>query len=102
VTDAGIVIRPLQAARAENGKLKLSGTFGVFFSGRLVAHFYSEHGSSLGTVPIVDVSPTEPVLLEMEMVPPGKPARLSLHLEASDGVDRGSLQEVPVSTAENR
>jgi hypothetical protein len=102
VTDAGIVIRPLRATRLENGKIRLSGSFGVFFPGRLMARFYSEHGGSLGTMPVVEVNPTEPVSLETEITPNGKPARLSLHLEDANGVDRGSLQEVQVGTGENR
>jgi len=101
VTDAAVVIRPLQGIRLENGKIKLSGSFGLFFSGRLLARFYDEHGASLGTVPVVDVSPAEAVSLATEIAPPGKPARLSLHLEDSNGVDRGSLSEVQV-TEENR
>jgi hypothetical protein len=100
VTDAGIVIHPLRATRLDNGKIRLSGSFGVFFSGRLVARFYNEHGASLGTMPVVDVNPAESVSLEAEIVPNAKPARLSLHLEDSNGVDRGSLQEVQVG--ENR
>jgi hypothetical protein len=100
VADAGIVIRPLQATSLENGKVKVLGSFGVFFSGRLVANFYDEHGRSLGTLPIVDVSPTEPVVLETEIVAPGKPARLSLHLQDENGVDRGSLQEVQIGGAD--
>jgi hypothetical protein len=102
VTDAGILIRPLRANALENGKIKLSGSFGVFFSGRLVARFYDEHGRSLGHLPVVDVNPAEPMSLDVEIVPPGKPARLSLHLEDEHGVDRGSLQEVRVGTGENR
>lgn len=102
VTDAGMLIRPLRASVLENGKIKLSGSFGVFFSGRLVARFYDEHGHSLGSAPVADVNPTEPVSLEAEIAPPGKPARLSLHLEDEHGVDRGSLQEVRVGTGENR
>lgn len=101
VTDAGIVTRPLQGLRLENGKIKLSGSFGVFFSGRLIARLYDEHGANLGTVPVVEVNPAEPVLLETEIAPSGKPTRLSLHLEDTNGVDRGSLQEVPVGTGEN-
>ena len=85
VTDAGILIRPLRATGLENGKIRLSGSFGVFFSGRLVAHFYDEHGRSLGTMPVEDVNPAEPVSLEKEIVSPGKPARLSLHLEDEHG-----------------
>ena len=102
VTEAGIMLRPLQATRLDNGKLRLSGSFGVFYSGRLVARFYNEHGASVGTMPVLDVTPAEPVQLEAEIVPPGKPARVSLHLEDEKGVDRGSLQEVQLTaTGEN-
>jgi hypothetical protein len=102
VTDSGIVLRPLRAIGLENGKIKLSGSFGAFFSGRLVARFYDEHGRSLGALPVGDVNPAEPVLLETEIVAPGKPARLSLHLEDDHGVDRGSLEEVRVGTEDKR
>jgi hypothetical protein len=102
VTDAGIVLRPLQGARLKNGRIRLSGSFGVFFSGRLIAHFYNERGASLQTMPVADVNPAEPVSLETEIAPLGKPTRLSLHLEDSSGMDRGSLQEVEVSTGESR
>jgi len=96
VSDAGIVIQPLQAIQLENGKIRISGSFGVLFSGRLVARLYNEHGSLLGTMPVANVDPTEPVSLETELVPSEKPARLSLHLEDEKGLDRGSLQEVHV------
>jgi hypothetical protein len=102
VTDAGVLIRPLRANALENGKIKLSGSFGVFFSGHLVARFYDERGRSLGTRSIADVNPADVVSLEAEIIPPGKPARLSLHLEDEHGVDRGSLQEVRVGTGDNR
>ena len=74
----------------------------MFFSGHLVARFYDERGRSLGTRPIADVNPADVVSLEAEIVPPRKPARLSLHLEDEHGVDRGSLQEVRVGTGDNR
>ena len=99
-TDSGILIHPVQCLRTENGKLKISGAFGVFFSGRLVAHFYDDHGSSLGTTAVANVSPTESVSLETEVTPPGKPVRMSLHLEDENGVDRGSLQEVEIPGAD--
>jgi hypothetical protein len=102
VTDAGIVLQPLRATGLENGKIKLSGSFGVFFSGRLLARFYDEHGRSLGSMPVADVSPTEAVSLEAEIAPPGKPARLSVHLEDGNGVDRGALQEVHVGWGDHR
>jgi hypothetical protein len=102
VTESGIVIRPLRATRLESGKIRLSGSFGVFFAGRLVAHFYNEHGSSLGSIAVAEVDPVDLVSLEKEIAPPGKPARISLHLEDWNGLDRGSLQEVQVGTGENR
>jgi hypothetical protein len=101
VTDAGIVINPLRATGIENGKIKLSGSFGVFYAGRLVARVYDEHGRPLGTLPVMNVSPTEPVSLETEITPSGKAGRLSLHLEDDNGLDRGSLQEVRVLAGEN-
>lgn len=102
VTDAGILIRPLRATDLGDGKIKLSGSFGVFFSGKLVARAYDEHGRSLGTVPVMNVSPTEPVSLDAEIAPSGKAGRLSLHLEDDNGVDRGSLQEVRVVAGDKR
>ena len=97
VSDAGILIHPLQASLVESGKVSISGSFGVFYSGHLIAHFYDEHGRSLGTMQIADVSPTEAVSLKSEITPPGKPARVSIHLVEDNGVDRGALQELPVT-----
>ncbi len=102
VTDAGLVAKPLRAVSLENGKVKLAGSFGVFFPGKLVAHFYNEHGSSAGTLPLVEVSPNDLVVLDIETAPPGKPTRVSLHLEDQVGLDRGALQEVPIRTGEIR
>jgi hypothetical protein len=101
VEDAGIVVRPLQATRLENGHIRLSGSFGVFFAGRLIAHLYNEHGGSVGTMPLTQVAPTDLVVLETELTPPAKSDRISLHLEDSNGLDRGALQEIQVSAPEN-
>jgi len=101
VTDPGVVMHPLQAT-LDHGKVRLAGSFGVFFKGRLVAHFYDQHGSNIGTMPIANVDPTQPVLLHIEVTPPNTPARLALHLEDSDGTDRGALQEVAITTTDNR
>jgi hypothetical protein len=102
VTDAGIITRPLRAVSLENGKVKLSGSFGVFFPGKLVAHFYNEHGSSTGTLPLTEVSPADLVVLDTETAPQGKPTRVSLHLEDQSGLDRGALQEVPIRAGDIR
>jgi hypothetical protein len=96
VIDTGIVIRPLRAKAIENGRIALSGSFGVFYSGRAVAHFYDEHGHSVGSTPIVEVDPSKTVILNTEISPPAKSARLSIHLVDESGVDRGALQEVQI------
>lgn len=100
VADAGVVVRPLKAIRLENGRVHLSGSFGVFFAGHLVAHLYNEHGAGLGNTPLTQVDPTELVVLDTDLASSAKPARVSLHLEDTNGLDRGSLQEIPVSAAE--
>ena len=101
-TEAGVIMRPLQATNSEDGKIKLSGNFGVFFPGSLVARLYDEHGRSLGIMPVVNVSPSEPVTLESELSPKSKAARVSLHLQDANGVDRGTLGEVRVGEGDKR
>ncbi|MGB8759397.1 MAG: hypothetical protein WCD01_00780, partial [Candidatus Sulfotelmatobacter sp.] len=101
VADSGIVVRPLQATRLASGHVQLSGSFGVFFAGRLVAHLYDEHGANLGTMPLIQVDPTDLVELNTELAAPPKSSRVSLHLEDAQGLDRGALQEVQVGATEN-
>jgi hypothetical protein len=102
VNDAGVVMRPLECIPNANGGMKMTGAFGVFFEGRLIAHLYDEHGSLLGTVPVANVSPAEPVSLDAEISRPSRPARISLHLEDKSGLDRGALQEVRITNKEIR
>lgn len=101
ITDAGIVIKPLQAS-PNGGKLRLSGSFGVFFSGHLVAHFYGEHGAFLGSAQVADGTPSELVSLDNEITSPSNAARVSLHLMDNNDVDRGALGEVPIVAGDNR
>jgi hypothetical protein len=101
VTDAGIVIRPLRATGMESGKIKLFGSFGVFYPGRVIARFYDEHGRSVGIAPVIEVDPSKPVSLDTEINPPTKAVRLSIHLLDESGTDRGALQEVQVSSQDN-
>jgi hypothetical protein len=102
VADAGVILHPLECALIANGKVKLSGSFGVFFPGRLIARFYDGRGSMLAAMPVANVSPADVVSLDSEVMPPRKPVRISLHLEDETGVDRGPLQEVQVESADSR
>jgi hypothetical protein len=101
VTDAGVLMRPLQAT-VESGKVKLEGSFGVFFAGHLVAHFYDQHGASIAVMPVAEVRPAEPVALGTQVTAPASAVRVSLHLEDEAGIDRGALQEVQISSGDNR
>ncbi|HET9406384.1 MAG TPA: hypothetical protein VFO39_04040 [Candidatus Sulfotelmatobacter sp.] len=101
VEDAGIAMRPLQATRLKDGHIRLAGSFGVFFAGRLVAHFYDERGVGAGTMPVMQVDPANSVELDTQLMPTGKVSRVSIHLEDKNGLDRGSLGEVRVDAAEN-
>ncbi|HUL32971.1 MAG TPA: hypothetical protein VL128_03750 [Candidatus Eisenbacteria bacterium] len=101
VNDAGIVIHSLRSMRVDNDKLELSGSFGVFYAGHLIAHVYDQHGSKLGTMQVAEVSPTELVNLKTEISPGGIAARVALHLVDENGIDRGALQEVRVNAQGN-
>src|SRR5437016_2488330 len=100
VTEAGVILQPLHAVQdAGAGKIRLDGAFGVFFSGKLVVHFYEARGMSTGTQPLMEVDPRNPVLLQSTVTDPGRAGRISLHLVDSSGLDRGALGEVAVETS---
>lgn len=94
--EVGDAPEPL-AATAENDGAKLTGSFGVFYPGRLIARFYSSSGVPLGTAPIMGVSPLQLVSLHQTVIAPPGSARISLHLVDKSGSDKGSLGEVPIS-----
>jgi hypothetical protein len=100
VADAGVVLKPLKAVEVdESGKIRLTGTFGVFYSGKVEAHFYGPRGAFVGARPLVDVDPRKISLLEISIDPPSRLGRVSLHLVDSNGIDRGVLGEVAVEGA---
>ncbi len=103
VTDPGVILRPLRAVKeAAGGKLKLSGSFGVFFPGKLVAHFYDAHGMAIGKKALMEVDPRNAAPLEIAVEDPGKSGRISLHLEDANGLDLGALGEVGVDGSEGK
>jgi hypothetical protein len=99
VTDAGVVLKPLRATPDAGGKIKLSGSFGVFYVGKLVAHFYDQHGSANGTQVVGDADPRNALELQTTVPDPGRTGRVSLHLVDADGVDRGALGETVIDSA---
>lgn len=100
VADAGVILKPLHAAQSEAGKdIALTGAFGVFFSGKLVAHLYDRRGVSIGTRELEQVEPNKPVQLQAAINDTGQTTRISLHLADANGLDRGVLGEVAVDSA---
>jgi hypothetical protein len=98
VSDAGVILTPFHAAQTEARKeIALSGAFGVFFSGKLVAHLYDARGVAIGTRELERVDPKNPVRLQTVVNDKGQAARISLHLVDANGLDRGALGEVVVA-----
>lgn len=100
VTDAGLVMRALRANRNGDASIRLTGSFGVFFSGRLMAHIYDGGGRLLSSLPLTVADPLEPVNIEKNIAATLDAARVSVHVEDSSGTDRGSLGEISVQRAE--
>jgi hypothetical protein len=100
VADSGVILKPLHAVKeAAGGKIKLTGSFGVLFPGKLVVHFYDAHGMAVGMQTLMQVDPKNPVILQTAINDPGQSARVSLHLEDAIGLDRGALGEVGVESS---
>jgi hypothetical protein len=96
VTDAGVIGREFAALPVE-GRLRLTGFFGVFYSGRLVARIYDARGVALKPLEVGPADPLEAVALDKTIPAPPETDRVSLHLVDERGLDRGSLGEVKVA-----
>src|SRR5271157_372797 len=96
VTDAGVIGQELVAVPTGGG-LRVTGFFGVFYAGRLLAHLYDAQGVELKKVEIIRAQPTEAVALDTTLPAPPATDRISVHLLDERGLDRGSLGEVKVA-----
>ena len=95
VTPAGVVLRALATSLTAEG-LQLSGSFGVFFPGRLVAHVFDPRGLEIATEDLQPVDPQTPVELKQTIKAPLGAYRVSIHLDDEHGVDRSSLGEAEI------
>jgi hypothetical protein len=95
-TYSGVVGQPLAVAGTPAG-LVLSGEFGVFYAGKLIAHFYSRGGELLGSATLDTVTPLQPVKLQETVQAPAGTARVSLHVVDEQGLDSGPLGETMVN-----
>jgi hypothetical protein len=96
VTFSGVVGQPL-AANSTPAGLTLTGQFGVFYKGTLIAHYYNRGGEPIGTANLGNVTPLQPVNLQKTVQAPPETARVSLHVAEESGLDMGSLGEAFVN-----
>ncbi|MEO6909350.1 MAG: hypothetical protein ABI158_00300 [Edaphobacter sp.] len=100
-TYSGVVGTPVTAAATPAG-LVLSGNFGVFYPGHLVAHYYNRGGEALGTAQLAPVTPLQPTQLQMTVQAPPETSRVSVHVVDAQGLDRGPLGEALVNPPPGR
>jgi hypothetical protein len=98
-TEAGVIGEPLAISVSSTNAdvFTLTGSFGVFFAGKLVARLYDDQCSEAGAVPLESVIPVDMVKLNQAIRISPATTKVSIHLIDRGGVDRGSLGEVRVS-----
>jgi hypothetical protein len=98
-TDAGVIGEPLAVSEPSTnaGMLMLTGSFGVFFAGKLEARLYDDGDRESSVVPLESVIPADLVKLNQAIKISPATTTISVHLIDRSGVDRGSLGAVRVS-----
>jgi hypothetical protein len=99
VTDTGVILKPLHAEQGGTGAIKLTGAFGVFYAGKLVAHLYDARGAATRTQVLEKVDPRNPISLQTTVTDAGQVHRISLHLVDANGLDRGMLGETALDSS---
>jgi hypothetical protein len=100
VTPVGVIVRPLTAIATSKG-IQLSGAFGVFFPGTLVAHVLDVRGTEITSVELLKIDPRTAVELNEIVKAPGTGASISVHFKDERGIDRGILCEANVRESES-
>lgn len=95
VREAGVITKHLNVSNGP-GTWRLTGSFGVFYPGRVVARFLDQDGKQISEVKLRSVTPSEPLNLQERINVPKGANRLALHLLGSHSQDRGLLDEVSV------
>ena len=96
VADGGIVVQHARVSGGSKAK-KLTGAFGVFFSGKVRAEFLDAGGKRVSEKTLKTVAPQDSVKLDENIQVPRSASRMVLHLVDSRGRDRGVLDEVSLS-----
>jgi len=92
----GVAHRSFGAARLEGGKVRVEGTFGVFYSGEAELQFKDSSGFPVARESLGRVTPLEPASVSREFAVPADVVRAVVRLKGEDGRDRGPVVSVPV------
>jgi len=95
ITDAGVIIEHLFIS-GEPEAPKLTGRFGVFFRGKIVAKFMDKNGKQISELKLKSVTPEESVKLEERIRIPKGASRVALYLSDPQGRERGILDATSV------
>ena len=95
VTQTGVVERPLTAIASSKGIL-LSGAFGVFSPGQLVAYSLDARGVEITSVELLTVDPKTAIDLNAVVMTPKTTVSIAVHFKDDHGIDRGVLCEARV------
>ncbi|HTV59511.1 MAG TPA: hypothetical protein VMJ93_11635 [Verrucomicrobiae bacterium] len=95
VTPAGIIGVPLSVT-SDGSKLRVTGSFGVFFPGRLEARILDSTGRRLANVSLGVARPEDLLTLNREFAAPADAARVQIALIDESERDRGILGEAAV------
>ena len=97
VTEVGVITKHLNVTNG-SGTSKLTGSFGVFYPGKVVARFLDKEGKQISELKLRGVTPSEPLNLREKINVPKSANRLALHLLGSHSQDCGVLDEVSVAS----
>lgn len=95
VAQGGVILEPVLAVR-RGASLRVSGSFGVFFPGRVMARFLDASGSELGSLPLGNSEPAEILNLNQEVQAPRGTSRVRVSIEGGQGENGGVLGEAAV------
>jgi hypothetical protein len=97
VSAVGVIESPLKAVR-EAGGLRLSGRFGVFSPGKLVAHLFDARGAERD-VALGAADPLTGVQLDQAIPADSEVVRVTLRLNDEQGLNLGVLGEVEIPSS---
>lgn len=93
VSDAGVIAEHLRIVGSPES-LKLTGMFGVFFEGKIVARFLDKDGKTISEKTLRTATPRELLKLGEKISIPKGTSRVALNLVDSQTRERGLLEEI--------